>query len=262
MRLSIDTFVGSIFGICLLSWGVLSATKDWEMFLSKPSALIVFGGSVTAAFIGFRWRYLKAALIDILTIYAQQTINPKTLSQDVKLIISWSKMIKDDGKKGLQEIIDTTKDDFVQYTFTLVSTGYKPEEVNEMAITSIEEHYFRRLTETNILNTMASSAPAFGMVGTLIGLIVMLGQMEDPSKMGPGLSMALLTTLYGVLVARFIFQPTSTKVKQKLGINRFREFLILNGIIMIMEKRSPFYIQDKLNSFLDRKYHEDHIGGE
>ncbi|MGL1904048.1 MAG: MotA/TolQ/ExbB proton channel family protein [Fibrobacterales bacterium] len=262
MKLSLDTFVGSIFGVSLLAWGVLSATKDWEMFLSQPSALIVFGGSVTAAFIGFRWRYLKAALFDILTIYAQQTINPKTLSQDVKMLIEWSKKIKVDGKKGLKEIIDGSNDNFVQYTLSLVSTGYKPEEVQDMASTSIEEHYYRRLTETNILNTMASSAPAFGMVGTLIGLIVMLGQMEDPSKMGPGLSMALLTTLYGVLVARFIFQPTSTKVKQKLGINRFREFLILNGILLIMEKKSPFYIQDKLNSYLDRKFHEDHVVGE
>jgi len=71
--------------------------------------------------------------------------------------------------------------------------------------------------------------------------------------MVPGLSTALMTTLYGVLVARFVFQPCSTKLKQIMGINRFREFLLLEGFMLIMENRSPFYIQDKLNSYLDRK---------
>jgi chemotaxis protein MotA len=90
------------------------------------------------------------------------------------------------------------------------------------------------------------------MVGTLIGLIVMLGNLSDPGQMGPGLSMALMTTLYGVLVARFIFLPTSTKLKQKLGIQRFREYILLEGILLISQKKNPFYIKDKLNALLDR----------
>jgi chemotaxis protein MotA len=91
------------------------------------------------------------------------------------------------------------------------------------------------------------------MIGTLIGLIVMLGNMDDPSQMGPGLSVALMTTLYGVLAARFIFQPCSTKVRQLLGIQRFREYLLLEGFMLILNKRSAFYIQDRLNAYLDRK---------
>ena len=86
-----------------------------------------------------------------------------------------------------------------------------------------------------------------------MGLIVMLGKLEDPSKLGPGLSLALTATLYGLLFARFVFMPSSTKVKQTLSIERFRHFLLLEALVLIMEKKPAMYIQDKLNSYLDRK---------
>ena len=154
---------------------------------------------------------------------------------------------------AFEAIGNESKNNFIKYVTSLIGTGYSQEEIQGFSETTIEEHYFRHLSEANILNTMASASPAFGMIGTLIGLIVMLGNMEDPSQMGPGLSVALMTTLYGVLAARFIFQPCSTKVRQLLGIQRFREYLLLEGFMLILNKRSAFYIQDRLNSYLDRK---------
>jgi chemotaxis protein MotA len=90
-------------------------------------------------------------------------------------------------------------------------------------------------------------------VGTLLGLITMLSKLEDPSKLGPGLALALTATLYGLLFARFIFLPSATKVKQTLSIERFRQYLILEGVVLLMEKRPTLYVQDRLNSFLDRR---------
>ncbi len=253
MFLSLSTVFGVIFGVGIVSWGVLSATNDWSIFISGPSASIVVGGTVTSAFIGYRWRYIFVALLSIFKVFVRQKITPKSLMQDVGMVISWSRRVSQDGINAFENIGNETKDDFVKYVSSLISTGYSKDEVAEFTETAIEEHYFRHLSESNILNTMASAAPAFGMVGTLIGLIVMLSKMDDPSQMGPGLSIALMTTLYGVLFARFIFQPCSTKVKQILGIQRFREYLILEGFMLILEKKSPFYIQDKLNAYLDRK---------
>ena len=261
MRISLSTVFGVIFGFGIISWGVLSATHDWGIFVSLASFNIVMGGIIAAAFIGFRWRYLLLSMFDILTIFVRQTITPKSLKKDVAQIIVWSKAIQADGKNAIQKIIDEEKEYFTKYVFTLIATGYKEEEVRRFSENSIEEHYFRHLNESNILNSMGSSAPAFGMVGTLIGLIVMLGDLEDPSKMGPGLSMALMTTLYGVLIARFLFIPTASKVKQKLSIKRFREYLLLEGIMLIMQKKNPFYIEDFLNSFLDRSHQSSHVSG-
>ena len=103
---------------------------------------------------------------------------------------------------------------------------------------------------------MAAAAPAFGMIGTLVGLIVMLQSLTaNPDGVGDGLAVAMLTTLYGVLVARLVFIPAASKISQKEGIMRFRNFLITEGFAMLAEQKSPRFIQDKMNSYLDPSMH-------
>jgi len=150
--------------------------------------------------------------------------------------------------------VDPKEDAFTRYIFGLVGTGYKEDEVHTFAVTAIEEEYFRSLQQPNILAYMASAAPAFGMLGTLIGMVAMLSKLEDPTKVGPGLALAMIATLYGVIFARFVFLPASTKIKQLLGIKRFRDYLLLEGVELIMQKRSALFIQDRLNSFLDTRF--------
>lgn len=251
--ISLSTVGGVVFGFLIIALGILHETKDWQVFISGASFAIVFGGTVTVTFIGFRFRYIWNAFTATLKIFLKQSISSKTLVQDVKLAIDWQKKYQAEGQAAYEAIAKSSKDEFVKYIFNLASTGYKPDDIREFGTTSIEEHYFRHMQESTILNTMASMTPAFGLVGTLLGLIVMLGKLEDPSKLGPGLSLALTATLYGLLLARFVFMPSSTKVKQTLSIERFRHFLVLEALVLIMEKKPAMYIQDKLNSYLDRK---------
>jgi chemotaxis protein MotA len=250
---SLSTVLGVIFGFIVIAAGILHETKDWQVFLSPGSLAIVFGGTVTVTFIGFRFQYIWNAFIATLKIFLKQSISSKTLMLDVKTALEWQKKVQAEGQAGYEAISKASKEEFVRYIFGLASTGYKPDDIREFGTTSIEEHYFRHLQEANILNTMASMTPAFGLVGTLMGLIVMLGRLEDPSKLGPGLSLALTATLYGLLFARFVFMPSSTKVKQTLSIERFRHYILLEAIVLILEKKPAMYIQDKLNSYLDRK---------
>jgi chemotaxis protein MotA len=250
---SLSTVCGVIFGFLVIASGILHETKDWQVFLSPASLAIVFGGTVTVTFIGFRFQYIWNAFLATLKIFLKQTISSKSLAMDVKMAIDWQKKVQAEGQAAYEAIAKASKDEFIKYIFNLASTGYKPDDIREFGTTSIEEHYFRHMQGSNILNTMASMTPAFGLVGTLLGLIVMLGKLEDPSKLGPGLSLALTATLYGLLFARFVFMPSSTKVKQTLSIERFRHFIILEAIVLIMEKKPAMYIQDKLNSYLDRK---------
>jgi chemotaxis protein MotA len=250
---SLSTVFGVLFGFIVIASGILHETKDWHVFLSVASLAIVFGGTVTVTFIGFRFKYVWGAFIATLRIFLKQAISSKTLIQDVKMAIDWQKRVQTEGAAAYESISKANKDEFIKYIFNLASTGYKPDDIREFGTTSIEEHYFRHLQESGILINMASMTPAFGLVGTLLGLIVMLGKLEDPSKLGPGLSLALTATLYGLLFARFVFMPASTKVKQTLSIERFRHYLILEAVVMIMEKKPAMFIQDKLNSYLDRK---------
>ncbi|HSQ40761.1 MAG TPA: MotA/TolQ/ExbB proton channel family protein [Fibrobacteraceae bacterium] len=255
MPLSLSTLLGVVFGSLIVVWGISGATDNPKAFLDYPSLLIVVGGTITSTFIGFRARYIIKALLALPLIFVRQKIGPESLRSDVQRVLNWNKRIQSGGAKALDELASNPKEDeFIRYLFGLVATGYKEEELRSFATTQIEEAYFRSLQTPNILAFMASAAPAFGMLGTLIGLIAMLDKLEDPSKMGPGLAVALITTLYGVIAARFIFLPSSTKVKQLLGIQRFQHYLFLEGVALILQKRSPLYIQDCLNSFLDSKY--------
>jgi chemotaxis protein MotA len=94
------------------------------------------------------------------------------------------------------------------------------------------------------------------MIGTLVGLIIMLDKMgDDPSQLGPGMAVALITTLYGVLFSRLVLLPAAAKVQQREEIVRFRNYLVAEGLALLAERKSPRYIQDRMNAFLDPSIH-------
>lgn len=255
MPISISTLIGVVFGCLVVFWGASTATDNPRIYLDYGAFLLVMGGTLTSSFIGFRARYILKALRCIPLIFLRQRINPESLRDDIRRVLDWNKHILVGGAKALDELANDPKEDSLsRYVFGLVATGYKEEEVHSFSVTQIEEEYFRSLQQPNILAYMAAAAPAFGMLGTLIGMVAMLSKLDDPTKVGPGLAIAMIATLYGVIFARFIFLPASTKVKQILGIKRFRDYLLLEGIELIMQKRSSMYIQDRLNSFMDAKF--------
>jgi len=137
----------------------------------------------------------------------------------------------------------------------MVISGYTGEEVRDILNTTIETSFGRNTVQANILKTMGAISPAFGMIGTLVGLVIMLGNLSDPENLGPALAVALVTTLYGVLFARLLFIPVATKIQQREEIVRFRNYLVAEGLSLLAERRSPRYIQDKMNSFLDPAIH-------
>ena len=180
------------------------------------------------------------------------------LKSEVGRIIRWAHTVQKNGVPALEaEALKATKGDkFLRFGVEMVISGYTGNEVREIMTNTIETTYGRNTVQVEILKGMASAAPAFGMIGTLVGLIIMLDNMGgDPSSLGQGLAVALLTTLYGVLFSRIIFLPTATKVQQREQIVRFRNYLLAEGLSLLADKKSPRYIQDKMNSYLDPSIH-------
>jgi chemotaxis protein MotA len=139
----------------------------------------------------------------------------------------------------------------------MVVSNYNSDEVRTMMETAADAYYERDTVPAQALQAMAGHAPAFGMVGTLIGMVIMLGNFSgDMSGIGEGLSVALLATLYGVISARMLYMPAASKIMQKQDNLRFRNHLITEGMAMIVDNKSPRYIQDRLNSFLKPGLHE------
>ncbi len=252
-RISVASIVGAAFGFSLILLAVLLKSGNFSAFLSLEGFMIVVGGTMAVAFMSFQANHVIEALEGIGLMFKKANVTHENLYRDMKDIISWARITKEKGLRGLENQVEDQgiNDPFVRYGLDMVVSNYNPEDVHSMMETAAEAYYERDTTPARILMAMASHAPAFGMVGTLIGMVIMLGNFKgDMSGIGSGLAISLLATLYGVLTARMIYMPAAAKIMQKQDNLRFRNYLITEGMVMLVANRSARYIQDRLNSFL------------
>lgn len=257
--MSINTLLGVIFGLGLVVLAITLATDNWLIFFNGASFIMVCGGTLAATFISFESRYVLLALRDMIRIFRPQTVGRNILNFEVGRIIRWGYVVQAKGPIALEQELSKIKrdDPLIGFGVELLVTGYTGEEVRDIMMNTVEASFGRSVVQASILRSMASAAPAFGMVGTLIGLIIMLDSLNDPSELGKGLALALITTLYGVLLARLVFAPTAAKIQQREEIRRFRNLLVAEGLSLLADRKSPRFIQDTMNSFLDPAIHFD-----
>jgi len=256
--MSFTTILGVIGALGLFIGSIMLSTDNYFIFVSGASLVMVCGGTFAATFISYEPRYVLLSLKLIWRIVMSPKVGRNVLKNEVGRVIRWAYTVQKKGVPALEaEAMKATKGDkFLRFGVEMVISGYNGEEVREIMTNTIETTFGRNTIQVDILKNMASAAPAFGMIGTLIGLIIMLDNMGgDPSALGKGLAVALLTTLYGVLFSRIIFLPAATKILQREQIVRFRNYLIAEGLALLADKKSPRYIQDKMNSYLDPAIH-------
>jgi chemotaxis protein MotA len=256
------TLFGIFLGFGLFIASIAMNTSNIGMFFDLPSFLMVVGGTLAAAMVSFRGAYVTKALKELAAVIIPLNINPASLYKDVALIIQWAKVAVRDNIRDLEREVSKLpeEDEFLKFGTSLLVSNYDSSELRAMLTDAIETRFERHIVGHHILKTMAAYAPAFGMIGTLVGLIIMLDKLGgDPSQIGKGMSMALMTTLYGVLFSQLMFKPGAEKIKEKQEIMRYRNYMIMEGLIMLNDKKGAIAVQDRLNSFLDPKYHFDLI---
>lgn len=256
--MSFATILGVLIGFGLFIGSVVMSTDNFLIFLNAPSFVMVIGGTFAATFIAFEPRYVLLSLKGLQSIIFAQKVSRNILTQEVGRVIRWGYIIQKNGLPGLETDAGKVRkqDRFLGFGIDLVISGYTGQEVRDILATTVETTFERNTTQARILRNMGTTAPAFGMIGTLVGLIIMLDNMgDDPSALGPGMAVALVTTLYGVLFARLILLPAASKVQQREEIVRFRNYLLAEGLALLAERKSPRYIQDRMNAFLDPTIH-------
>lgn len=254
---SIATIFGTLIGFALVLGAIAHGTDNYYSFISAEGFLIVIGGSIANAFMSFQAPYVVQAFAEIGGMMKKPVATREGLNAEILRLIRWAFLVHNRGLAGLEGEIGTKiKEPLLRYGMELVVTGYSANIIRSMMATAIEAEYERRITPVTVLKNMASTAPAFGMVGTLVGMVIMLQNIEaDMSSIGGGLAIALLATLYGILTARLICLPAADKLQQKEEIMRFRNFMMAEGLTLLAEKQTPRYMQDKLNSFLEPGIH-------
>ncbi len=251
--MSFTTFIGVLAGFGLFVSAIVLSTDNYMIFASGSSALLVIGGTLAATLIGQEARYVWLALKGLASILVVQRVGRGILNREVGRIIRWGYLVQAKGILALEDEARKVRgDEFLNFGVELILAGSEGKDVRDILYNVAATTYERNMVQANILKSMGSTAPAFGMIGTLVGLIIMLDSMgQDPSKLGSGLAVALNTTLYGVLLARLIFIPAGNKLEQRQSILRFRNELMAEGLALLADRTSPRQIQDRMNSFLD-----------
>lgn len=258
MGVSFSTIVALMIAFGMFVGSILWETDNPIIFFSVTSFVMVVGGTMVATFVAYEPRYVLLSLKLIGRILFTPKVGRDILKAEVGRMIRWAYVVQKGGPPALE--VEATKavkgDKFMRFGIEMVVSGYTGDEVRDIMTNLIETTFGRNTVQVHILKYMASTSPAFGMIGTLIGLVIMLDNMgEDPSALGPGLALALITTLYGVLFARLVYIPAANKIMQREQIVRFRNYLVAEGLILIADRKSPRYIQDKMNSYLDPAIH-------
>lgn len=262
--MSLPSLLGVIFGLFLIVSAVILATNNPLIYLDLPAMFIVLGGSIAAAFMGFHSADVITAFNAIGWMVKKPKSSREGLNTEIGRLIKWGYLVQQKGVNALENEIKNVpvNDPVIRYCLELVVTNHPPAELRHMMTTAVESEFESKTMSVQVLKNMGASAPAFGMIGTLVGMVAMLNQMaSNPDNMvatiGSAMSLALIATLYGVILARMVFLPAANKLLQKEETERFRNLMVVEGLTMLAEKKSPRFMQDRLNSYLEPLHHFD-----
>ena len=245
--MDIGTILGMIcgFGLVIVAMG-MGGGLGW--FVNAPSALIVMGGTLGAVLIN----YPLADILGVMKVAKNVVFAPPLMKtgKAIELLVDMSKTARREGILALENKIDTIGDSFLVKGVELVVDGVEPNVLSKILYTDLEFAEERHRLGAEIFTTMGNFAPAMGMVGTLIGLVKMLMQMEDPSSIGPAMAVALITTFYGVILANLLFLPIAGKLRTRSSQEVMVKQLIINGILSVQAGDNPRMVEQKLHSFL------------
>ena len=261
MKFTLSSFIGFFISFCILmlgsadTVGAVAFGENLPGFLKIPfldftSLFVVIGGMLCGLFVMFPAGTVFKGISAIRMMFSH--INGKTeiLEKEIENILEYKEGFVADKNGFIERMTKGSGDKITKYLFELVSTNYSTGEIREIGEVYIDKRKDEEIKRADVLDMMAMTAPAFGMFGTVLGLIVMLQNLDDPDAVGPGLSLALLTTLYGTAFANLLFAPLAKKIRFNSVLNIAREHLILEGICMVKDNRSALMIKDQLYSFI------------
>jgi chemotaxis protein MotA len=246
--MDIATLIGLIAGVSLLGWAVVSGAGDKVMaFIDAPSMAIVIGGMLAATLISFPLKAVLSVIGVMKKAFLHKALSPQKLIED---LVSYAETARRDGILSLESVIKDVDDDFVVKGIQMAIDGTDPELIEQILNSELDSVAERHSCGKNILDTMGKYAPAFGMVGTLIGLVIMLQNMSDPSKIGPSMAIALLTTLYGAVTANLVCLPLAEKLEKRSSEELLLKEIVIRGVMSIQSGDNPRVVEQKLKTFL------------
>ncbi|MCD2452568.1 motility protein A [Methylicorpusculum oleiharenae] len=215
--------------------------------INWPSFILVIGGTLGATMVAYPLKQFVMLPIFFWQNFKTEPLNPQ---EHIDLFVNLADKARRGGMLALEEELPSIDDPFIRNALMLVIDGVDMDEVRQVLENDNDMTSQRHHVGIAMMSTMAGVAPAMGMIGTVVGLIGVMGHLSDPSQLGPSIAVAFLTTLYGSLMGNLIFSPMANKLKQKDKDEIFIRELIIEGILALQESENPRMIRQKLESFL------------
>jgi chemotaxis protein MotA len=249
------TPIGITFGfiMIMLAIGSKGGSEGAAQFLDISSVFIVIGGLIASMLINFKMEQIKLTRKVMNEAFHK---NDQRLPELIDLFIRLSERARREGLLALENELEEVDDPFIRKGILLAVDGIEPEVIHDIMnaeITAMEDRHYRGRA---LIEKAAEYAPAWGMIGTLVGLVMMLNSLEDPAALGPSMAVALLTTLYGTVLANLVFSPMASKLESKTEEEVFIKQVIIEGVIGVQSGQNPRILEEKLGAFLSGEVKE------
>lgn len=243
--MDLGSIIGAVLGWLLVIIAIVMGGGGG--FLNAPSIMITVGGAIAATLI----HYPLPRVMAVMRVVRKAFINHDHDYVDIfNRITDYAVRARRDGMLALEDDIEKISDPFMKKGFQMAVDGSTTEVIRNVLEEDLRSMQERHQVGQGIFKALGSYAPAFGMIGTLIGLVAMLRNMSDPKSLGSGMAVALLTTLYGAMVANIVALPTAGKLEQRTQEEVALKTMVVEGVIAIQEGHSPRIVEEKLRAFI------------
>ncbi|GAM09665.1 motility protein A [Geobacter sp. OR-1] len=245
--MDIATIIGLLLGFGGIVGGALEEGLSLKALLQPTAAIIVLGGTFGAAFISFPLPVVLKAFKDVKMAFLMPTEKHENIIKDM---IGYAAKARRNGLISLEQEAQSIKDPFTKKGISLVVDGIDPQKLKEAMEIEIESYEEHEKGSAEFFEAAGGYAPTIGIIGAVMGLIVVMSNLSDTSKLGAGIAVAFVATIYGLLTANLFCLPVGTKIKHRIKSELLRRQMVVEGLIAIQNGENPHFIEQKLRAFI------------
>ena len=253
--MDLATGVGLIGGFAVVFILIMIDGGNFAAYFDKHAVIVIFGGATAATMIRFPFTTIMHGLpMGLRFAFSMRSVKPRELIEEITKIAD---VVRKSGPTALENM--EISDPFLAQGARYIADGYDREFIRD-TMERDRDNFLMHLDEgSKIYRAFGDCAPAWGMIGTILGMVTMFANMSDPSKLGPAMATALLATLYGALIANMVCLPLADKLHIKLEEEDISRSLIIDGILLIRESKSPSLVKEMLISYLPEHHRAELI---
>lgn len=247
------TAIGVVAGIGTVAGIIYASGGDFAAYYNSVALICVIGGTAAATMVRFTFGTMMSGLpMGIRYGLSPLSSKPRDLIEEITKV---AEVVRKSGPMGLENV--QVDHPVLAQGLRYVADGYERDFIKD-ALEKDRDNFLTRLEDgAKVYQAIGDSAPAWGMISTVIGMIIMFANMTDPSKLGPSMAVSLLGTLYGSLIANMFALPLADKLKLRLGDENLHRTLIIDGIMQIRDQRSPAIVREMLIAYLPEHHRSE-----